>query len=37
MNYNPMYSSTEPYGNATPNRVGFTAGIDNFKLTDYIS
>mgnify|MGYP001179738917 CR=1 FL=1 len=37
MNYNPMYSSTEPYGNATPNRVGFTTGIDNFNITNYIS
>tara|TARA_B000000532_G_scaffold244193_1_gene242934 strand:+ start:3835 stop:5541 length:1707 start_codon:yes stop_codon:yes gene_type:complete len=37
MNYNPMYSSTEPYGNATPNRVGFTVGIDNFNITNYIS
>ena len=37
MNYNPMYSSIFPYGNATPNRIGLTADIDNFNLTDYLS
>ena len=37
MNYNPMYSSISPYGNATPNRIGLTAEIDNFNLTDYLS
>ena len=37
MNYNPMYSSVSPYGNATPNRIGLTADIDNFNLTDYLS
>ena len=35
MSYNPMYSSVSPYGEATPNRIGFTAKISNMKLTDY--
>ena len=37
MTYNPMYSSLSPYGDATPNRIGLTAEIDNFNLTDFIS
>jgi len=37
MNYNPMYSSVSPYGNATPNRIGLTAEIDNLDLTDFLS
>jgi len=37
MNYNPMYSSVSPYGNATPNRIGLTAEIDNVDLTDFLS
>ena len=36
MNYNPMYSSTEPYGNAS-QQSWIYFGIDNFKLTNYIS
>jgi len=35
MNYNPMYSSVSPYGDATPNRIGFTAKISDMNLTDY--
>ena len=35
MSYNPIYSSVSPYGDATPNRIGFTAKISNIKLTDY--
>ena len=34
MNYNPMYSSVTPYGDATPNRIGITAKIDNYKLLE---
>jgi hypothetical protein len=37
MNYNPMYSSVSPYGDATPNRIGLTAEIDNLNLTDFLS
>jgi hypothetical protein len=37
MNYNPMYSCVSPYGDATPNRIGITAEVDNFNLTDYLS
>ena len=35
MNYNPMYSSVSPYGDATPNRIGFTGKISNMNLTDF--
>ena len=35
MNYNPMYSSVSPYGDATPNRIGFTAKISDMNLIDY--
>jgi len=37
MNYNPMYSCVSPYGDATPNRIGLTAEIDNLNLTDFLS
>lgn len=37
MNYNPMYSSVSPYGDATPNRIGLTAEIDNLNFTDFLS
>ena len=37
MNYNPMYSSVSPYGDATPNRIGFTAKISNMNITDFFS
>ena len=37
MNYNPMYSSVTPYGDATPNRIGFTAKISNMNITDFFS
>ena len=37
MNYNPMYSSVSPYGDATPNRVGVTLEIDNLNLTNFLS
>jgi len=37
MTYNPMYSSVSPYGDATPNRIGLTAEIDNLDLTDFLS
>ena len=37
MNYNPMYSCVSPYGEATPNRIGITAEVENFNLTDYLS
>ena len=36
MSYNPMYSSVSPYGDATPNRIGFTAKISDMNLTDYL-
>ena len=35
MSYNPMYSSVTPYGDATPNRIGFTAKISNMNITDF--
>ncbi|MDG1284020.1 MAG: hypothetical protein P8N46_05120, partial [Flavobacteriales bacterium] len=37
MNYNPMYSSVMPYGDATPNRIGVNADIDEIKILDYLS
>ncbi len=37
MNYNPMYSSVMPYGDATPNRIGVNADIDKIKILDYLS
>jgi hypothetical protein len=37
MNYNPMYSSVTPYGDATPNRIGLKVDIDNLKLTEFLS
>ena len=37
MNYSPMYSCVSPYGDATPNRIGITAEVENFNLTDYLS
>ena len=37
MSYNPMYSSVSPYGDATPNRIGFTAKISNMNITDFFS
>jgi len=37
MNYNPMYSSVSPYGDATPNRIGLTAEIDNLNFTEFLS
>ena len=37
MSYNPMYSSVTPYGDATPNRIGFTAKISNINITDFFS
>jgi hypothetical protein len=37
MNYNPMYSSVMPYGDATPNRIGVNAEIDEIKITDFMS
>ena len=37
MSYNPMYSSVAPYGDATPNRIGFTAKISNMNITDFFS
>ena len=37
MNYNPMYSCVSPYGDATPNRIGLIAEIDNLNLTDFLS
>ena len=37
MSYNPMYSSVTPYGDATPNRIGFTAKISNMNITDFFS
>ena len=32
MNYNPMYSSVSPYGDATPNRIGLTVEVDKINL-----
>ena len=32
-----MYSCVSPYGDATPNRIGLTAEIDNLNLTDFLS
>ncbi len=37
MNYNPMYSSVTPYGDATPNRIGLKVDIDNLKITEFLS
>jgi hypothetical protein len=37
MSYNPMYSSVSPHGDATPNRIGFTAKISNMNITDFFS
>jgi|TARA_B100000959_G_scaffold285711_1_gene361392 hypothetical protein len=37
MTYNPMYSSVSPYGDATPNRIGLTAEIDNLDITNFLS
>ena len=37
MSYNPVYSSVSPYGDATPNRIGFTAKISNMNITDFFS
>jgi len=37
MSYNLMYSSVTPYGDATPNRIGFTAKISNMNITDFFS
>jgi len=36
MNYNPMYSAISPYGDATPNRIGFSADITDINLTDFL-
>ena len=35
MSYNPIYSSVSPYGDATPNRIGFTGKISNMNITDF--
>ena len=35
--YNPMYNSTTPYGDATPNRVGLLLEVNNFDLSDFLS
>ena len=37
MSYNPMYSSVSPYGDATPNRIGFIAKISNMNITNFFS
>ena len=37
MNYNPMYSCVSPYGDATPNRIGLTAEVENLNLKDFLS
>ncbi len=37
MNYNPMYSCVSPYGDATPNRIGLTAEVDNLNITEFLS
>ena len=36
MNYNPIYNSTLPYGDATPNRVGIKLGIEDATVLNYI-
>ena len=37
MHYNPMYNSTTPYGDATPNRVGLLLEVNDFDLSDFLS
>ena len=34
MDYNTMYSAVSPYGDATPNRIGLTAEMQDYKLND---
>ena len=34
MDYNAMYSAVNPYGDATPNRIGMTAEMSDWKASD---
>ncbi len=36
MNYNPMYSATMPYGDATPNRLGAEINIEDINVTYFL-
>ena len=36
MNYNPMYSATMPYGDATPNRLGAEINIEEINVTYFL-
>ena len=36
MNYNPMYSVTMPYGDATPNRLGAEINIEDINVTYFL-
>ena len=36
MNYNPMYSATMPYGDATPNRLGAEINIEDIDVTYFL-
>ncbi|MAO33157.1 MAG: hypothetical protein CMD03_00160 [Flavobacteriales bacterium] len=36
MNYNPMYSATMPYGDATPNRIGAEINIEDINVTYFL-
>ena len=37
MNFDPMYNAISPYGDATPNRIGLTAEVDNWDVTEFLS
>lgn len=37
MQYNPMYNSTTPYGDATPNRMGMVLEMNNAQLVDFVT
>jgi hypothetical protein len=37
MDYNAMYSAVNPYGDATPNRIGMTAEMSDWKASDKFS
>ena len=36
MDYNPIYSATLPYGDATPNRIGTEVSIEEIKITGFL-
>ena len=37
MNFDPMYNAISPYGDATPNRIGLTAEVGTWDLTEFLS